>query len=57
MTPSAAARSIAGCGALASVETFIEALHQRAVDAVDGLAEPARSALRALAADLARRDR
>jgi geranylgeranyl diphosphate synthase, type I len=48
---------IAGCGALASVEGFIDALHHRAIDALDELPEPARSALRALADDLARRDR
>lgn len=48
---------IADCGALASVESLIGALHDRAIDAVDGLAEPARSALRTLANDVTRRDR
>ena len=47
---------IADCGALTSVESLIGALHARAIDAVDGLAEPARSALRRLANDVTRRD-
>lgn len=47
---------VAGSGALASVETLIEAQYASALDALDGLPDPARSALARLADLAAHRD-
>lgn len=48
---------VAATGALASVEALLAAEHAKALDAADGVPEPARSALRALAALAIRRRR
>lgn len=48
---------IARSGALASVETLVRDLHATAVNTLDGLPEPAASALHALATGAAQRDK
>jgi geranylgeranyl diphosphate synthase type I len=48
---------VAGCGALASIELLIAAQHDIARRAIQGLPQPARAALVALADDAIRRDR